>query len=129
MQQLKNSGGMRLIQNKKAADAITEYDMMNRDLDIDIGSLRDIFYEMRTCRFEMLNTAALEADLYVKTVAEMEASGKHYLLKTDLPSLGKFNNLIGFFKSKINNVIIAEEKLKVKADELITILKNEYHLK
>jgi hypothetical protein len=128
MHQLKNSGGMRLIRKKNAADAITDYDLMNRDLDIDVASLVDIFIQVGKTRFEIFDDEALENDLKIKKIEELEAGKENYLLKTDKPSLGKFNNEIREFKDICRIVRASEEKLKQKAIELLSLLKKEYHL-
>jgi hypothetical protein len=128
MQQLKNSGGMRLIRIKKAADAITEYDLMNRDLDIDVTALSEIFIQVMHTRFEIIDSAALINDLRIKTLADLGAGNKNYLLKIDQQSLGKWNNEIREFRAVGQMVRISEEKLKTKAITLIALLKKEYHL-
>ena len=129
MQQLKNSGGMRLIRIKQAADDITEYDLMNRDLDIDVTALNEIFIQVMHSRFEIIDSAALVNDLRIKTLEELEAGNKNYLLKTDQQTLGKWNNEIREFRAICQMVRISEEKLKMKAVTLIALLKKEYHLK
>jgi hypothetical protein len=128
MQQLKNSGGMRLIRNKKAADGITEYDLMNRDLDIDVDALVVTFNQIVDSGLEILDSAGLAHDAKTKTYAEMEAGGKTYLLKADRQTLGKWNNQIRLFKMLCKMVRTLEEELREKAIELIVLLKKEYRL-
>lgn len=126
MQQLKNSGGMRLIRNKKAADGITEYDLMNKDLDIDVTALSLVFNQILSTRYEIIDSAALANDVKTKTVAEMEAGGKNYLLKTDKQSLGKWNNEMREFRFLCRKVMRTEQTLKTKAIELIGLLREQY---
>ena len=128
MQQLKNSGGMRLIRIKQAADDITGYDLMNRDLDIDVTGLNEIFIQVMHSRFEIIDSAALVNDLRIKTLADLEQGNKNYLLKKDQQTLGKWNNEIREFRTLCQMVRISEEKLKTKAITLIALLKKEYHL-
>ena len=120
---------MRLIRVKKAADAITDYDLMNRDLDIDVFSLTNLFIQIETTRFEIFDEEALENDMKIKTVTELEAGKKNYLLRADKPALGKLNNEIREFRVVGEMVRKSEEKLRKKAIELISLLKNKYHLK
>jgi hypothetical protein len=127
MQQLKNSGGMRLIRNKKAADGITDYDLMSRDLDIDVSSLQDIFNRVMASRFEIIDSEALANDIKINKV-EPEAGKKNYLLKSDKPTLGKFNNEIREFKVVCEMVQRSEGKIRKRAVDLIALLKKEYHL-
>jgi hypothetical protein len=128
MQQLKNSGGMRLIRNKKAADAITDYDLINRNLDLYTQSLGDAFSYVKMSRYEIFNTEALENDLKIKTIAELQSGKENYLLKTDKQSLGKFNNEIRGFKTISQLVLKKEEKIRDHATALIKVLKKEYYL-
>jgi hypothetical protein len=119
---------MRLIRKQKAADAITNYDLMNRDLDIDVSALTDIFYRVMATRFEIIDSEALVNDLKIKRIEEMEAGKKNYLLTSDKPSLGKFNNEIREFKALCEMVKNSEEKIRKNASELISLLKEEYLL-
>jgi hypothetical protein len=128
MQQLKSSGGMRLIRNKKAADEITEYDLTNRDLDIDVTSLNDLFNRVEGSRFELFDEEALQADIKEKTITELETGKKNYLLKSEKSALGKFNNEIREFQIVCGFVRHSEEKLRAQAIDLIRLLNNEYHL-
>jgi hypothetical protein len=128
MQQLKNSGGMRLIRNKKAADAITEYDLTNRDLDIDVASLIDLFTRIESSRFELFDEEALQTDRKEKTVIEMETTKKNYLLKSEKFVLGKFNNEIREFQLVCGFVRDSEVKLRTQATDLIRLLNREYNL-
>ena len=128
MQQLKNSGGMRLIRNKKSADAITDYDLINRNLDLYTQSLGDAFTYLKKSRYEIFDTEALENDRKNKTTAELQSGKENYLLKTDKQSLGKFNNEIRGFKAISQLVVKKEEKVIDHATTLIKILKKEYHL-
>jgi hypothetical protein len=129
MQQLKNAGGMRLIRNKKAADAITEYDLTNRDLDIDVTSLAELFNRIESSRFELFDEEALQTDLKEKTITELETGKKNYLLKSEKSALGKFNNEIREFQIVCGFVRVSEEKLSTQATDLIRLLKSEYNLK
>ena len=128
MQQLKNSGGMRLIRHQKAAYGITGYDLAIRDLEIDVIALNDIFNDIRKSWYEIFDEEALEADMKIKTPSGLESGKKNYLLRADKPLLGRFNNEIRDFKSVSGLVMNREEKLKTTAVELIVLLKKEYHL-
>ncbi len=129
MQQLTNSGGMRLIKNKKAADGIINYDLGYKDLLLDIEALSRITERYFMCMSEIIDFASLEADRKTMTGNEMQASGKNYLLSLDKLRLGKLYNEIHFLKMIAKPVRQQEEILKTKAIDLIRLLKKEYHLK
>jgi len=129
MQQLKNSGGMRLIKNKRAADGITEYDLKYKDLEIDVDALTRLTVRYFSSLTEFIDFAALDVDRKIMSPIQLESGGKNYLLKTDKPSLGKCYNEIRFRKELSKMVKKQEEDLKSKAIDLIQFLKKEYHLK
>lgn len=129
MQQLKNSGGMRLITNKKAANGILDYDLSMRHL---LESLQPdlLFYYEKSNEmwFEIVDKDDFERDKLFLSITEMEAGSKNYLLKSDKENLGKFNNIIREFQ---NDLIIVKDRkllLKQKANNLVAILKNEYDI-
>ena len=128
MQQLKNSGGMRLVKNKKAADGITDYDLKCRNLDIDVNSLIGVHERYYISYSELIDHMALDADKKMMNPKELESGRKNYLLKSDKPSLGKFYNQIKLLKELAGFVKSQEEKLLDKAVNLIELLKKEYHL-
>ena len=129
MQQLLYAGGLRLIKNRKSSDGIIEYDLQYDDLNIDINSLRVILYECMESRRELLDVAALEEDKKKVSIANLISSKKNYLLRTDLPFLGKYNNEIRMFKSVCGMVKRKQEKMLDKAVDLIQVLEKEYRLK
>jgi len=129
MQQLKNSGGMRLITNKKAANGILDYDLSMRHL---LESLQPdlLFYYEKSNEmwFEIVDKDDFERDKLFLSITEMEAGSKNYLLKSDKENLGKFNNIIREFQ---NDLIIVKDRkllLKQKANNLVALLKNEYDI-
>ncbi len=128
MQQLLYAGGLRLIKNRKSSDGIIEYDLQYDDLNIDVNTLRDILNECMGSRRELLDVAALEEDKKRFSMADLIASKKNYLLRTDLPFLGKYNNEIRMFKAVCGMVKRQQEKMLNKAVDLIQVLEKEYRL-
>ncbi|HLF47543.1 MAG TPA: hypothetical protein VI548_14025 [Chitinophagaceae bacterium] len=131
MQQLKNSGNMRLIRKKVAADGIMDYDSKVRDIiGIDQPALNVVFEKMLRFWNELIDVEAIETDKTLLSVAKMENGSRNYLLKADKASLGNFNNTIREFKLVAFTILEPKQKvLKEKAIQLITLLKKEYHLK
>jgi hypothetical protein len=130
MQQLKNSGDMRLIRSKAAANGIMDYDSKIRDIiNIDQPSLQTVFEKYLRFWNELIDVEAIENDKRILTIYEMEENGKNYLLKMDKASLGNLNNTIREFKLVTKELVQAKEKkLKERAIQLIELLKKEYHL-
>ena len=128
MQQLKNSGAMQLIKNQPASDAITNYDLLNKNLDTYTTSLETMFQNLRVSRYELIDIVDLERDLKTKTWEELTSTKKKYLLKTDPALFGKFNNQIYGFKNLSILIREKEEKIKMDATWLISMLQKEYNL-
>ena len=129
IQQLKNSGGMRLIKNKKAADGILNYDAFVRNYENNDAYVQRYWEFLTFQRIGIIDRQALEKDLKSKTVEEIKLNSKNYLLTNDPVTLGKFRNSILELQTYHHNSVEAQKKLFSKAVELIATLKQEYHLK
>ncbi|HVT85220.1 MAG TPA: hypothetical protein VHD35_08440 [Chitinophagaceae bacterium] len=123
IQQLKNSGGMRLIRNKTVSDSMMDYDsyvrtlfihqeMMN-DLSLNFGKLNNRLFQKR-----LLDTANKGSD--IKPIPLLSSS------KTDLEEF--YNNMsdqrAGFVRLKF-----LDTELLAKATRFIAFIKKEYRLK
>ncbi len=128
MQQLKYSGAMQLIKNQPASDAITNYDLLNKNLDAYATSLETMFQNLRVSRYELIDMVDLQRDLKTKTWSELAANKKKYLLKIDPALFGKFNNQIYGFKNLSILIREKEESIKVEATKLILMLQQKYNL-
>ena len=129
MQQLLFSGGLRLINSRKSADGIIEYDLLNDDLDIDVNTLRELYLLCTESRRALLNQMDLDLDKKKMTIEQLRSGQKNYLLRTDVAFLGKYYNELKTFKVICNLVKNREMKLMAKAGLLIQLLKKEYHLR
>ena len=128
IQQLKNSGGMRLIKNKKTADGIMNYDAFIRNYENNDAYVQRYWEFLTFQRISIIDKQTLERDLKSKTVDELKLNGKNYLLVNDLAALGKFRNSILELQAYHQHSIEALNKLFSKAVDLITTLQKEYHL-
>jgi hypothetical protein len=130
MQQLKNSGSMRYIVNKKVSNGILDYDIKVKHLLTSYIPDLTFYYEnSNQMWFEVVDIEAFETDSKTMSISEMEKGTKNYLLKDDKATLGKFNNIIRNFKNVTTRVKDTEKEVLIKATGLITLLKKEYDLK
>ena len=129
MQQLKNSGNMRLIRNKKAIDAIISYDASLKVYDKSLATLDMMFTKMWDISGEIFDQQALDADKKKNTALEMEKGTKNYLLKTDNAILGKYFNSIKAYRLLRQIVVKRMLTLQTNASGLIDLLKTEYKIK
>jgi hypothetical protein len=127
MQQLKNSGAMRLISKQSAAVAIMEYDSKVKDVMSSQEDLESILkHDLMPLYYEVIDMQEL---LYYNKHNKLRDTKKTLLLSTDRITLGKFFNCLLIFRSVCsNNVEKAEVDLKKQAIKLILLLKKEYHL-
>ena len=125
IQQLKNSGGMRLIKNNKVADGIMEYDAFVRNYENN-GAYVERYWENLTFqRLNIINQETLDYDL--KSMGTVDVK-KNYLLVSDPVQLHRLKSFIYELKNYHSSTLGANKKLRQKAIKLIEILKNEYHL-
>jgi hypothetical protein len=141
--QLKNSGGFRLIRNKKVANKIIAYDQFNNDAIPNITKLNGQFY---------LNTIALRSKIFSEGI--MSELFKLYgnnvalssvdpwidsLMKKNVVPLKPENQLILLFEFRNSliaqkrdyegNVLWGYTQTRQKIQELIKLIQVEYHLK
>jgi len=122
--QLKNSGGMRLITNKKVADEIVDYwngkeGLQNIDKDI-----KDLRIKARERSYFIFDNKFYPDEM--KPGAEITIRDNAQLLTNDYTTLAEFGNRVNHIK---NITIIYIRLLQVqhaKADSLIAVIDNEF---
>jgi len=127
IQQLKNSGGMSLIRNQNAANAITAYDVNMRKLDQNMNVLIGFFNDVAKSWREIFDNEALTQNDSATDVI-LNKDKKNYLLKNDRATLGRFYNELKDFRSSCDFIKLQEEALKNRAENLMILLQKEYHL-
>ena len=126
IQQLKSSGGMRLIKNKKAANGIMDYDAFVRNYENNGAYVQRYWENLTLLRLNIIDQQALDNDLKTTGIADIK---KNYLLVSDPVLLHRFKSFVYELKTYHSNTLRANIKLREKAVGLIEILKKEYHLK
>lgn len=129
LQQLKNSGGMRLLRSKQAANGISEYDSEVTSLAIEVSVLADLRLGLQNSWNKIFDEESLWRDLEEMSIEQIEKGNKNYLFFSDRAILGEFNNQIRAYKSSSEFIRELEKKLRDHAVRLIRLLKKEYHLK
>lgn len=126
MQQLKNSGNMRLIKNKISLDGITNYDLKLREYEKTLKDLNDMLFKFIDASIEIEDNCKLNLDLKTKSIAQIEKANNNYLLTNDDAKLGAYYNRIMFYQKLRNQVVMRMHTIKQDAIELTKILKTEY---
>jgi hypothetical protein len=125
IQQLKSSGGMRLIKNKKVANGIMDYDAFVRNYENNGAYVQRYWENLTFQRLNIIDQQALDNDL--KTMGTVDVK-KNYLLVSDPALLHRLKSFVYELRTYHSNTLRANIKLREKAIGLIEILKKEYHL-
>ncbi|MBS1631888.1 MAG: hypothetical protein JST10_04880 [Bacteroidetes bacterium] len=129
MQQLKNAGGMRLIRKSNVADSIVQYDArVRRSLGhqefVNSSNLPRLFDKINSS----LNVAALN---HLAVSGEMDSINlkKKILLTNDPKEMILLNNQIIYYRLSINIMLVYVRQNKKSAENLLSLIQREYHLK
>lgn len=131
IQQLKNAGGMRLIQNKKAVNAILQYDFKNKKVKNQQKYYEN--YQNNTINlglniFNYQKTRELFLLYQKRSIEEIEISDFKLLNKNTLV-LTKFGNTVSMYSGIVNYYTILLKDMDKQADSLLITLLKEYELK
>jgi hypothetical protein len=129
IQQLKYSGGMRLIKKRKMADAIAGYDALLRADELDMPQLDRAHDKVGDRLGEILDMQGLETALQTTSISELEKGNKNYLLKDDAVTLGQYYNDLTLYRFLRQYTVERMKNIKIRASALISILKDGYNIK
>jgi len=128
IQQMKNSGGFRLIRNEKVSDAIIKY--YNRLTFI--NRLEDV-QRSETEEFRLIAVSVFHPVVFDGLVGEDNSinkpAGNPALMTYDRQTLLHMAGNVAYNKNTRLALAKAEREMKEAAGELIKLLKAEYHLK
>ena len=129
IQQLKNSGSLRLIRNLAVSDSIMYYDQQVRyllTLNEDERSIRDNFRE--------LIGAVFDGKIFYSQIDSIDFAhynkpdGNPPLILTDAVSINKVISSAQYLKSVTRGVRDRQKRIKNTAEQLLLFLQKEYHL-
>ena len=129
IQQLKNSGSLRLIRNLAVSDSIMYYDQQVRyllTLNDDERSIRDNFRELVETIFDgkvfYSQLDSLDLAHYKKP------DGNPQLFLTDATSINKVISCAQYLRSVTRGIRDRQERIKNAAEQLLLFLQKEYRL-
>ena len=129
IQQLKNSGGMRLIRNQKVSKAVIEY--YNRLVFIDY--LQAIAFneadEYRKMAIDVFHPVVFNDIVNVADNSVMRPAGNPPLLTYEPKTLIRLSGMVSYLRNTKLGLGKAETEMKDAGRELIGLIKKEYHLK
>ena len=122
--QLKNAGGLRLIQSKAVSDSIVNYDALVKDIELTGDICLKFFYDLSTQQRELLDLRVVRT----KKVESLLTDKTLKLLKTDKNVVNIYYNNALFFGALVQNYKNKLIVLNKHANKLIETLKSEYDL-
>jgi hypothetical protein len=138
--QLKYSGNFRLIRNHVVANAILQYEQGVNACKENYNLVPNYFHAYESTNKELFNMSlarrafkVIEQDfnnvfLPLPEIEKLVDKGR-YLDKTDAAIFAKYHDDILYYQTTLNNVTNITAKQKLSADTLITLIRDEYHIK
>ena len=127
LQQLKNSGSLRMIRNLSVSDSIMFYDQQLRSLMFIYEDERIIREDLRDITGSVFNGKVMYSMFAPLTFKR--PSGIPDLFIDNRESINKLISTAQYLKSLINAIRLRQENLQLIARDLIAFLQNEYGLK
>jgi hypothetical protein len=130
MQQLKNSGGLRLISNRAVSDSIVNYDVRIRDFLSEQDHIyEDYWKEIWSSQKKIFDYFKIDSLEKINQQVKIENKKSGVLLTNDRQQLVGFYSLLKELKDNISYEVYAIQELKNTGLRLIEFLKKEYGLK
>ena len=127
IQQLKSSGGLRLIRNVAVSNNIMAYDQKMRSYLFELTDEIELRAEFREIAGELYDGKVFNSMLHTKGIER--PPGNPALFSADPVIINKVIVKAQYLKKLDQNQIARATELKTQATELTTMVKNEYHLK
>ncbi len=128
IQQMKNSGGFRLINNEMVSKAIIEYYNQLRFIDLLEATELNETTEYRKMAIQIFHPVIFDGTVMPDDNIAKPA-GNPALLTYDAAALLHLGGMVAYLKNTRIGFIKAAERMNLSAKNLIALLKKEYHLK
>ena len=129
MQQLRNAGALRLIRNQTAIDSIIVYDALARDVTVEEGAITHYYVTLDNITNKMQSYRRMNESGSQSLTKGTLGGKKNFWISTDAGNMEEMYNLLYKYKETIKGFVDALAGFKEKGNRLISLLKNEYHLK
>ena len=130
MQQLKNSGGLRLISKTSISDKIIAYDVLYREILIQ-QQLEEVHVnEYREIAGKVFDAAVIRNMTTLKdTILIKKPQGNPQLADRSPALLNEMANKLNYWSVGSSRLLMLLEQLRKMAADLVDLIKKEYHLK
>ncbi len=129
MQQLKNSGGMRLIRNIAATDSIIAYDATVRDILIEESGISRYWDQLNDLTNKMLSYRKISSEFKTKTAGEIEKQTINFWINKDEREFENLYNLLYNYRNTVTGYNMQLSQLKNRGGRLVDFLQKEYDIK
>lgn len=126
MQQLKNAGGMRLIENSPASDSIIDYDAYVRYVLIQETQISSYFDQLNSLSNKIFSYRKYANPLQLQN--SEDAVNRNFWITEDSVQFEQLYNLFYKYQLIIRTYIQVLNQLKNKGERLIVFLQKEYDL-
>lgn len=129
MQQLKNAGGLRLI-NPIASDSIIAYDAEIRDMYLQLDYNLDIYLQLIDLSNKMINYRKVISENKTRFLGDNLFTGNaNFWIKKDPELFEQLYNHLNLYYFTNHYSVLRMNNLKKRGSDLINFLQTEYHLK
>ena len=130
MQQLKNSGGLRLISKTSISDKIIAYDVLYREILIQQQLEEVQMNEYREIAGKVFDAAVIRNMTTLKdTILIKKPQGNPQLADHSPALLNEMANKLNYWSVGSSRLLMLLEQLRKMAADLVDLIKKEYHLK
>ena len=132
LQQLKNSGGLRYFKNKKVVDAIARYDQSCRGLLTQLEYQNPFYADILRYRDKLFNAYYLDEVMDLSISNEKIDSFKRRnipLLSNKTEDFVQYANICQIRSNNNKNLITRKMEALNRAETLLEVLKEVYHIK
>jgi len=129
MQQLKNSGGMRLIRNTGATDSIIAYDAAVRDILIEETGISRYWDQLNDLTTKMMSYQKIVSTFKIKSAGEIEKQKINFWIKQDEGEFEHLYNLLYNYRGTVTGYNYQLGMLQNSGTRLIDFLQKKYNMK
>lgn len=131
IEQLRNSGNFRLIRNEHVSDTLVSYDSFIRvQLKEQESTLLNILLDLLQLQNELFDSDGVEVKFkkVKKMTSSTDTTGLEYTIVNNKEKIFKYYNDLFLYRVGIQYIISSEDGLKKWAENLIVLIRKEYHL-
>ena len=129
IQQMKNSGGFRLVRNNFAANAILRYYALMNNLDELQTRTEQYAMEYRVFSMNIFDPMVFQKMIDTSNQKIIKIKDNPELLTYDKATLLRLSSILHYLNSVRNGLRLRYLYLNAEAEKLVMLLKKEYHLK